>query len=444
VAAHSRDPAAEQLSGDRPDRAGRLRVLRGIAIDLGPLRHSRDFRLLALGGFVSGLGTQVTLVALPYQVYVLTRSSFDVGLIGLAELLPLVAMSLIGGTLADRTERRRLLMIAQVVQLSTSALLALGAGFGPPPLLGLYLLAGIASAASAVDRPTRNAIVPALVEGEELRPAIAFNYGLAQLTMVVGPAIGGIVIAVAGIGWAYTLDVVTFGAMVAAVALMSRQHPPADAPAERFLPAVRTGLAFAKSRGELMGGFAVDLLAMTFGMPRALFPALSLTVYHSGATGVGLLYAALSAGATVAAFSTGWLTNVPRLGRVVVVAILAWGISVTFAGLTHSLVVAMVCLLVAGSADSISAVCRSTILITVTPEEMRGRLSAIYMLVVAGGPRVGDVESGTVAAAFGARTAVTSGGLLCLVGLVPIVAAFPAFWRYGAADPPDPVYDRAA
>ncbi len=234
--------------------------------------------------------------------------------------------------------------------------------------------------------------------------------------MVVGPAVGGIVIAAAGIGWAYTLDVITFAAMVAAVALMSRQHPLSEAPTERFLPAVRAGLAFARSRGELMGGFAVDLLAMTFGMPRALFPALSLTVYHSGATGVGLLYAALSAGATVAAFSTGWLTHVRRLGRVVVIAIALWGIAITLAGLTHSLAVALACLLIAGSADSISAVCRSTILITVTPEEMRGRLSAIYILVVAGGPRVGDVESGTVAAALGARTAVTSGGLLCLVG----------------------------
>jgi MFS family permease len=412
-----------------------MRSLRGLAVDLSPLRHSRDYRLLALGGFVSGLGSQVTIVALPFQVYVLTRSSFDVGLIGLAELAPFVAMSLIGGALADRTERRRLLMVAQLVQLSTSALLALGAGFGPPPLAGLYVLAAIASAASAVDRPTRNAIVPTLVEGDELRPAIAFNYGLAQLTQVVGPAIGGIVIAAAGIGWAYTLDVVTFAAMVAAVALMSRQHPLTEAPTERFLPAVRAGLAFARSRGELMGGFAVDLLAMTFGMPRALFPALSLTVYHSGATGVGLLYAALSAGATVAAFSTGWLTNARRLGRVVVVAIVLWGLAITLTGLTHSLAVALACLLIAGSADSVSAVCRSTILFTETPEEMRGRLSAIYLLVVAGGPRVGDVESGSVAAAFGARTAVTSGGILCLVGLLPIVAAFPAFWRYGDGDP---------
>ena len=444
MGAHPRDPRPEPLSREQTERVGRLRVLRALAVDTGPLRHSRDYRLLALGGFVSGLGTQITLVALPYQVFVLTRSSFAVGLTGLAELVPLVALSLVGGTLADRTERRRLMMIAQVVQLSTSALLALGAAFGPPPLAGLYLLAGIAAAASAVDRPTRNAIVPNVVSPDELRPAIAFTYGLAQLTMVVGPAVGGVIIAVAGLGWAYTVDVITFAAMILAVALMSRQDPLTAAPTESFLTAIRAGLAFAKSRGELMGSFAVDLLAMTFGMPRALFPALSLTVYHSGAAGVGLLYAALSAGATVAAFSTGWLAYVRRLGRIVVIAIAAWGVAITLMGLTHTLWVAMVCLLIAGAADSISAVCRSTILITVTPDAMRGRLSAIFTLVVTGGPRLGDVESGTVAAAFGTQFAVASGGILCLLGLAPIVAAFPAFWRYGAAETPDPVYDRAA
>jgi MFS family permease len=212
---------------------------------------------------------------------------------------------------------------------------------------------------------------------------------------------------------------------------MHRQRPEGAGTAEPFLRAISGGLRFAAGRGELMGSFAVDILAMTFGMPRALFPALSLTVYHAGATGVGLLYAALSLGATVAAFSTGWLRGMRRLGRIVVAAIACWGVAITLAGLTHALAVAMVCLCVAGAADSISAVCRSTIALTATPDAMRGRVSAIFMLVVSGGPRVGDVESGTVAAAFGARAAVASGGILCILGLAPIVAAFPAFWRYG-------------
>jgi MFS family permease len=419
-----------------PVRRRRLRGLRAVVVDTGPLRDSRDYRLLALGGFVSGLGTQVTLVALPFQVYVLTGSSFDVGLIGLAELLPLIALSLIGGALADRTERRRLLLGAQLVQLSTSALLAAGAAAGPPPVAALYALAGIAAAASAVDRPTRSAMIPGLVAPQQLQPAVSFSYGLTQLTMVVGPAAGGIVIASAGLRWAYALDVVTFAAMVTAVRLMRRQPPPAPA-GESFLRAVRSGLRFAAGRGELMGSFGVDLLAMTFGMPRALFPALSLTLYHAGATGVGLLYAALSFGATVSALSTGWLGRMRRLGRIVVVAIAGWGVAVAMAGLTHTLAVAMACLAVAGAADSVSAVCRSTILLTATPDAMRGRMSAIFTLVVTGGPRLGDVESGSVAALFGAQAAVASGGILCVLGLAPIVAAFPAFWAYGE-EPPEP------
>ncbi len=423
--------AARDDAPAAPPRKRRLGRLRTMAVDTGPLRHSRDYRLLALGGFVSGLGTQVTLVALPYQVYVLTGSSFAVGLIGLAELVPLATLSLVGGALADRTERRRLLMIAQIVQLSTSALLAAGAALGPPPVAALYVIAGVAAAASAVDRPTRTAIIPSIVEPREVQPAVAFNYGLAQLTMVVGPAVGGIVIAAAGLRFAYTLDVITFGAMVTAVGLMRRQQPPPGEVGESFLRAVRSGLRFAGGRGELMGSFAADILAMTFGMPRALFPALSLTLYHSGATGVGLLYAALSFGATVSAFSTGWIAHMRRLGRIVVIAIAGWGVAVTLAGLTHTLAVAMVCLAVAGAADSVSAVCRSSILLMATPDGMRGRMSAIYTLVVTGGPRLGDVESGSVAALIGARAAVASGGILCIVGLVPIVAAFPAFWRYG-------------
>jgi MFS family permease len=352
---------------------GRLgAALRAIAVDTSALRDSRDFRLLTIGGFISGLGTQVTLVALPYQVYVLTRSSFQVGLIGLAELLPLIAVSLVGGSLADRMDRRRLLQISQVAQLAVSAALVVVTVTGPPPVGVLYALAGLAAAGAAIDRPTRTAMLPNMVGPERLRPALAFTYGLYQLTMVVGPALGGVVIAVIGLSWAYGLDVATFVAMIVSVALISPQPLPGGEEHEPVLAAIREGLAFTWSKGELMGSFAIDIMAMTFGMPRALFPALALTVYGAGPA--------------------------------------------------------------AGAADSVSAVCRSTILQTVTPDPVRGRLSAIYSLVVAGGPRIGDVESGTVAAAFGTQASVVSGGLLCLLGIVPIVAAFPEFWRYGDGD----------
>ena len=408
-----------------------VRRLRGIAVDTTALRESRDYRVLVIGGLISGIGTQVTLVALPFQIYVLTSSSFLVGLLGLVELVPLVVVALLGGTLADRMDRRRLLLVSQVVQAGTSLCLVIGAAAGSPPVGVLYLIAAVASGASAVDRPTRAAMVPALVGPERLRSAISFNYGLVQVAMVVGPAMGGIIIAAGGLTWAYAVDVATFLAMIAAAWAIASPPRPAVEPGASFLSAVRDGVRFAGRSGELMGSFAIDILAMTFGMPRALFPALALTVYDAGPEGVGILYAAVSAGAVVAAFSTGWMIHARRLGRIVVFAVLVWGVGIACLGLTSELWVGALCLLVAGAADSVSAVCRSTILQTVTPDEMRGRMSAIFTLVVAGGPRLGDVESGTVAAVGGTQLSVVSGGVICVLGIVPVLAAFPEFWRYG-------------
>ena len=412
------------------------RAFRAVAVDTSALRDSRDYRLLVLGGFVSGLGTQLTLVALPYQVYVQTGSSLLVGLIGLAELIPLVALSLIGGALADRGDRRRLLMLSQAAMLVCSLLLALGAIAGSPPTAALFVLAGLAAAASAVDRPARSAMLPNVVGPERLRAAISYNNGLFQLTRVVGPALAGIIIGTLGLRAAYGLDAASFLVMLAMVGLMRPQPAPQAGQPEPFLRSVRSGLSFAARHGELMGSFAIDLVAMTFGMPRALFPALALTVYNAGPEGVGLLYAAVSAGAVVAALTTGWLGHVRRLGRIVVGAVAVWGASIALLGLTGKLAVAMVCLLAAGAADSVSAVCRSTIMQTATPDAMRGRMGSIFTLVVAGGPRLGDVESGSVAAAFGVQASVVSGGLLCMLGIVPVVAAFPDFWRYGEDDEP--------
>ena len=408
-----------------------MRRLRGVAVDTTALRESRDYRVLVIGGLISGIGTQVTLVALPFQVFVLTRSSFQVGLIGLVELVPLAVVALLGGTAADRVDRRRLLLASQVVQAGTSFCLVLGAAAGSPPVGVLYLVAAVAAGASAVDRPTRAAMVPNLVGPDRLRSAISFNYGLVQVAQVVGPAIGGILIAAAGLTWAYAVDVATFIAMIAAVVAIASPPRPEVEPGASFLAAVRAGIRFAARSGELMGSFAIDILAMTFGMPRALFPALALTVYDAGPEGVGVLYAAVSAGAVVAAFSTGWLIHARRLGRIVVFAVAVWGAGIAVLGLTSELWAGALCLLAAGAADSVSAVCRSTILQTATPDEMRGRMSAIFTLVVAGGPRLGDVEAGTVAAVTTVRFSVVSGGVVCMLGILPVVAAFPAFWRYG-------------
>jgi MFS family permease len=410
----------------------RLSALRANAtIDTSPLRESRDYRLIVLGSTLTSLGTQATLVALPYQLYVQTHSPFLTGLLGLFELVPLVGMSLWGGALADRTDRKRLLLLVQVVLVLLSAALAAGAYAGEPPVALLYVLGALLAGGNAVQNVARSSIIPNVVPPDRLRAALALSYGLMQVTMVVGPAIGGVLIAVGGLGTAYAVDAATCLGMVLSVLPLTPQ-PPRGRTADDVgvWRSIADGLRFVRSRRALLGSFAADLSAMAFGMPRTLFPVLSLTVYHSGATGTGLLNAAVSVGATVAALTAGWLSSARRLGRIVIAAVVVWGLAIAVAGAVPSLVLAMVMLAVAGAADSVSAVCRSTINQTVTPDHMRGRMSSVFSLVVQGGPRLGDVEGGAVASLTSARFSVVSGGLACVVGAGLIAVAFPALMAY--------------
>ena len=411
-------------------------------VDLTPLRASRDLRLLIAGNVVSGMGTQASLVALPFQIYTQTRSAFLTGLLGAVELGPLVVMSLFGGALADRHDRRRLLLLDQVALVATAALLALCAFLGSSPIGVLYVLGGLLGGFGAVQNVIRSAIVPNVVAPELLRSAIALNFGLFQLTYVVGPGLGGVLIGALGVGAAYTANAVSCLAMVAAALAMSPQPPRGrtDEPVH-VLRSIGEGLGFVRRNQALLGSFACDLVAMTFGMPRALFPVLAVSVYGAGAEGAGLLYASVAAGATVTALTTGWLAHARRLGVLVVCAVAVWGAAIALAGVAGSLWVAAALLAVAGGADSVSAVCRSAINQTVTPDHLRGRMSSVFSLVVASGPRLGDVEAGAAAALGGVRFSVVSGGVACIAGIAIVALAFPALIRYDAdrhVDQPEP------
>jgi MFS family permease len=404
-----------------------------LTADLTALRSSHDLRLLVLGNFVSGLGTQAALVALPYQVYVQTGSALLTGLLGAAELVPLVAMALLGGALADRYDRRKLLLADQVALVAVAGALTAAALAGDPPVLVLYLLAGLLAGFGALQNVTRSAIVPNLVAPQQIRSALAVNFGLYQLTMVIGPGIGGLLIGLAGVEGAYVADAVSCGAMVIAALSMGPQLPHGTArTTEGIGRSIADGLRFVRGSQALMGSFAIDLVAMAFGMPRALFPVLAVGVYGAGPEGTGLLFAAVSAGATVAALTTGWLEHARRLGLIVIGAVIAWGAAIAAAGLVGSLWLAVGCLALAGAADSVSAVCRSVINQTVTPDALRGRMSSVFSLVVTSGPRLGDIESGVAAALGGVRFSVVSGGLACIAGVGLIVLAFPALARYDA------------
>jgi MFS family permease len=343
-----------------------------------------------------------------------------------------VACSLLGGAVADRMDRRTLLLLCQVALVAVAAALATGAFLGSPPVWLLYVLAGLAAGAAAVERVARSALVPNVVAPDQLRSALSFSFGLYQLTAVVGPALGGVLIAALGVGTAYTVDAASCAGMVVAAAAMSAQPPPPGRGREPILASIAEGLRYSRRDGAILGSFVIDIIAMTFGMPRALFPALSLTVYHAGASGTGFLFAAVSAGATVAALTTGWLPRARRLGRIVVVSVAVWGAAIAAAGLATTLWIALVLFVLAGAADSVSAVCRSTILQTRAPEAMRGRLSSVFSLVVAGGPRLGDVEAGGIASLTSVRFSVASGGLACLAGVAMVAIALPAFVGYDA------------
>jgi MFS family permease len=407
------------------------RLVRGIATDVTPLRVARDYRLLWSGNLVSTVGRQITLVALPYQVYLLTHSSLAVGAIGLVQLVPLVALSLMGGAIADMVDRRRLLLLTNACLAACSTLLTVGAFLHWHHVAYLYVVAALIAGFSAVDQPTRSAIIPNLVPREHLASALALNFAAFQTTLLVGPALGGVIIAAVGLGPAYLIDVVTFGAAIAAVVAIAPQ-PPRDGQREPVLQSIRHGLEYVVRQRVLLGSFAADIVAMVFGMRRALYPVLATSVFKSGPTGLGLLYAAPGLGAVVAALSSGWVGRTRAQGRVVVAVVAVWSVSVVWLGLAGSLWVALLALAVGGAADAFSAVARSTIMQTVTPDHLRGRVAAAYSMVVVGGPSLGDIEAGGVATAFSPAVSIVSGGVLCLLGLGAVAVSMPQLLRYRA------------
>ena len=408
------------------------RLTRHILLDLTPLRRSRDFRALIAGLGVSTFGTQLTAVAVPYQVYGLTRSSLYVGLVSLAQLFPLIFGSLFGGSLVDAVDRRRILLVVEALGALSSAGLALNADFGPA-LWPLFLFPALTAALSGMDSSARGAMVPGMV-GLALVPAAnAMFQALFQTGGIVGPALAGLLLAGAGARVVYWVDVFTYLVALASVLAISPQPPlsgvPGAAPVRPGWRSTMEGLRFVRRSQLALGAYLIDLNAMVFGMPRALFPALAATVFGGGATTVGLLYAAPGAGALLGALTSGWVGRVRRQGRAVICAVIVWGLAIAGFGLVRLLPLALLLLAVAGLADVVSAVFRNTIIQFAAPDSMRGRLQGVQMAVVAGGPRLGDLEAGVVATAFGETVSVVSGGLACVAGALLLARLLPGFRR---------------
>lgn len=402
-----------------------------------PLRESRDLRVLLGGQLVSLLGTQLTAVAVPYQVYRLTHSSLDVGLVSLAQLIPLLICSLYGGTVIDAADRRRLLLRVEALMACCSAGLALNTDLGAR-IWPLFVLPAASAGLTAFDNPTRNAIIPRLVPPRQFATASAMFQVLTQFGSVVGPALGGILLAGAGINYVYWIDAASFAVAVAAAWAISPQ-PSAEHAPRPGLRSIAEGFRFIRGHQSIQGAYLIDINAMVFGMPRALFPAMAANVFGGGASTVGFLYAAPGVGALAGALTTGWVSHVRRQGLTVIVAVIVWGAAIVAFGVTGSLPLALLFLAVAGWADVISAVLRNTIIQLSVPDRLQGRLAAIQIGVVAGGPRLGDLESGAVATAFGNEASIVSGGLLCIAGALALSRLLPGFRtvELGTHRPPD-------
>ena len=401
-------------------------------LDVSPLRDSQAYRRLWVGDLVASAGSQMAAVALPYQVYSLTGSSLAVGLIGLAALGPLLLGSLAAGAIADAFDRRRLLIASQLASAGCCLALALLSAAGRPPLGALYVLAALLAFASSIESPVRNAVIPSLVGIDRVPAAAALNQIVNQTSQIAGPAVAGVLLAAFGIATTYAVGVADFTlAVLVAIALPSLR--PLGSAAAPGWAALKEGLAFARSQPALLGTFVVDLNAMVFGMPRALFPALAAGTFAVGPRGLGLLYSAPAVGALVAALSSGWIGRVRRQGIAVMASVVAWGLAIAVFGLVPGDLfwLALVLLAAAGAADVVSAVFRNTIMQQVTPDQLRGRMSALHIAVVTSGPRLGDAESGLVASATSVQFSVVSGGLICIagVGLLQLIAPALAHYR---------------
>ncbi|MHB1220760.1 MAG: MFS transporter [Gammaproteobacteria bacterium] len=402
-------------------------------ISFSIFRRNRNFALLYIGQFVSFLGTMITSVALPYQIYTLTHSTLMVGLLSLFQLIPLVFTALVGGVFADRYHRRRLLLIAEGALVLGCSILAWNAHLASPHIWAIFAAAMLMSAFNGLHRPALESIVQQLVAKEDFPIVGSLGTFKSSVCMIAGPAIGGLIIATSGVVTTYLIDCATFAVSLTALLMMTHiPKPVLSVPDDSSWASLKASLRYAKSRQELLGTYFVDFIAMVFGMPMALFPAIALT--FGGAKVLGMLYAAPAVGALLISLFSGWANDVKRHGAAVAIAAGLWGVSIIFFGLSSNLYLSLFFLALAGGFDAISGIFRSVMWNQTIPTALRGRMAGIEMISYIGGPRLGDTEAGLMAAAFGITFSVVSGGVLCVLGVGVCCWFLPRFWHYEAKD----------
>ncbi|MFD9127940.1 MFS transporter [Kitasatospora sp. NPDC059571] len=425
-----------------PAPPGHLRtLLRGLRPDTTPWRGSRDFRLLWSSGCVSSFGSFLTYVAVPLQIKDITGSSFAVGLVGAFELVPLIVFGLWGGALADALDRRRLVLLSEGGLGLLSCVLLVNALLPHPVLWPVYLVAALVAAVDGLQRPALDSLTPRIVPHDQLTAAFALNSLYRNVGSVAGPALAGVVVAFAGVQTAYALDVLTFGASLLLLARM-RAVPPSGGAEPPSLRAIATGVRYAWSRKDLLGTYAIDVCAMLFAFPVAIFPFLAAELDARWA--LGLLYGAPAAGALLVSATSGWTSRIHRHGRMLVLAALGWGAAMAVAGLAGNIWLVLLCLAVAGGADQISGTARASMWNQSIPDAVRGRMAGVELLSYSVGPQLGQVRAGGMAGLLGVRAAVWTGGVACVVGVAALAAALPSLLAYDARTDPNAAAVRAA
>jgi MFS family permease len=399
-------------------------------VDTRPFRH-RDFRNLWIGQAISTIGGEIGTVAIPYQVYTLTHSTALVGLLGLASLIPLLVVPLIGGAIADALDRRTVLLRTETGMVVVTTLFLVNSLLPHPRVWALFVLQSLAVAIFSLGRPAMSSLTPRLVPEEEYAAASALSSVYSSLAAVGGPAVGGLLIAGAGVPWTFGIDLVTYAASFVVIWLLPKMPPVGDVD-RPSLGSIVDGFRFLKGNQPLIGIFAVDTSAMVFGMPSALFPAIALHQLHGSAATVGFLYSAPYAGALAGSLFSGWTSRVRRMGLAVTIAACAWGAAIAAFGFTTSLWPALFFLALAGGADFYSAVLRGTMLMRATPANLLGRLQGIEFAQVASAPSLGDLEAGVLASLTSLRFSIVSGGVLCIVGCAAASLLLPKFLKYEA------------
>ena len=401
--------------------------MRKYAIDLSPLKKYRDFKLLFTAGLFSYFGSMITFVALPFQVKELTGSFWAVGLIGVVEIIPLIVFGLYGGVLADYLDRKKMIWFTEFGTLIATSILLINSLREKPSVILIFVIAAIFAALSGLKRPSQDAILPRLVNHDDLPSASALMSLRWQFGGIVGPSVGGIIIASYGAGAAYFIDCLTFVISLALI-WQVRSVPPLDKSTPPSMAGLMEGLNYAFKRKDLLGTYVVDLAAMFLAMPMALFPFWADEIGAPYA--LGFFYSSITFGAVLVTLLSGWMRNYPHHGRAVIIGALGWGVAIVAAGSSNSLVLVITCLVIAGAFDQVSALFRGFIWNQSIPDELRGRLAGIEMLSYLLGPLGGQARAGGMAAMSSLRTSIVGGGILCIGFVCLIAAVMPKFRSY--------------